>query len=127
MTRSPWMAPPPPSHEDDRSGDQLVGSTAPPANTAAGYPEPPWSNSSDSLSADSTVAQGDSHTAPAIGTPEFLPAVAAALPSQLAPPPAALSHVRPRLSTSMIVALTVAIVVPPALLVGAILGYIAAR
>lgn len=115
LSRSPWMAPPPPSHEEERSQESL--------SVAAINTEPPWAQE-DSM--DSSLADGSTsnqlHSQTRSNTPQPLPGIDAgdstAVPNM---PPLAASN---RMSTGMVIALTVAMVVPPALLLGAILGYI---
>jgi eukaryotic-like serine/threonine-protein kinase len=107
MMRSPWMAPPPPSHSDDR--------------TERFSELPPWAqeNSADSSFGNTAESKGDSKTE---GGSQALPVDT--FPSSSIP---ANMPATARLSTGMIIALTVAICLPPALLIGAILGYIAAQ
>lgn len=114
MTKSPWLAPPPPSHElrippiDDEHGSAVSGN---------------------SLSAHDTARPGSS-IQDTVAPPPVPPSVddqPSAIAASLARPASARIAERKRLSRGMIVALTIAIVVPPALLLGAILGYLATR
>lgn len=123
MARSPWMAPPPPSHEEERSSEAL-GSEP--------LAEPPWSQNSsvDGVLADSTRGQDGSVTDRPNLPPHPLPAIAP-IPSAEGPGgvalPAQPATSASKTSTGMIIALTIAIAVPPTLLIGAILGYLAAQ
>ncbi len=113
MTRSPWMAPPPSMEPPVELPDEsLIEST--------GF----------SLEASQTTHRSrDSHSNRSLGV---LPPIQAASPSQhTSTMPASNSHI-PSVSTTvhstnntwMIVAMTIALVLPPALVVGAILGFI---
>jgi eukaryotic-like serine/threonine-protein kinase len=105
LGRSPWMAPPPPSHSD--SSDSSIGD-----RNSTEYPG----------STDGSVAQETRGQLPPVpGESQIFTEVASLSGS------ATTSVVNPsRTSMAMIIALTVAIVVPPALLLGAILGFIIA-
>ena len=136
MTRSPWMAPPLLSSEEEREVEREVerhveregegaarGPSIEPATGQASF--------SDGALANTSVADGPLDTAlssdvggvqpplPGFDVSPRYPALPTESPD--APPPAA------GLSPGLIIALTIAIVLPPALLLGAILGYLAAH
>jgi serine/threonine protein kinase len=124
MTRSPWMAPPPPSHEEDKTAD-----------TARSLQFSERTNSqfsgSDGALADGPPAKS-SDTADSQQKLPFPDLVRNDIGPQAMLPDHAAGSSHPRstgagLSPGMVIALTIAIVVPPALLAGAILGYLAAR
>jgi eukaryotic-like serine/threonine-protein kinase len=108
--RSPWMSPPPPLSEDEKAearGEEQLGmndswSDAPPAED----------QSTDGSQASRTVADRNMSLS---GTSNFGDVNA---PNPTTPT---------SMTSSMVVALTVAICLPPALLVGAILGYLVAQ
>jgi eukaryotic-like serine/threonine-protein kinase len=105
LVRSPWMAPPPPSHDD--SSDLSVDR----AGVFDDYQQ-------QSASTEGSLVQDTVHQIPPPPIDsELFVATAAPLPLRSD------SH---RSSPAMIIALTVAIAVPPALLLGAILGFIIA-
>ncbi len=108
MMRSPWMAPPPPSHFEDRH--------------ETFQEPPPWSNenSVDSSFGSTAENRGDSRT-------DAEAHRAVPVSSSGSHPPLINVSTQNQLSTGMIIALTVAVCLPPALLIGAILGYIAAQ
>ncbi len=123
MTRSPWMAPPPPSPDD--------------GSVETHSQEPPWSDESSfgggqaAQSTDGRASRTD-NSVPVPGPTGTLRAMrdAPGLATGISPQEA--GHYsppvhNPRLSTGMVVALTVAICLPPALLIGAILGYLVAQ
>ncbi|MEZ6135948.1 MAG: serine/threonine-protein kinase [Pirellulaceae bacterium] len=129
MSRSPWMAPPPPSHEDDR---------VPPTPNSHTLNPPPWEHGSsefgssvNDLAQNNTTAGDDSRTS-AGSASSALPhsggsaTIAAIQPPTVSNTPTMEKPVGARMSTGMLVAMTMAIVIPPALLLGAILGYIVA-
>ena len=120
MSRSPWMAPPPPSPGEERGSDvaPIIVLARP---TSSSLPEPPWiqDNSGDSLSADNTLEQTGSNTESATGGQTMVSALEAITEPLAAP--------KNSFSPGLIIALTIAVVVPPALLIGAILGYIASQ
>lgn len=116
MTQSPWQAPPLPSAEDEAqeaSENEL--------------------SEDRSLSSDGALAESGNQAA--TGVPTADPATD--FMHEPAPPPVHAPSIDsratfrqsnpPRLSPGMLVALTVAIVVPPTLLIGAILGFLASR
>ena len=118
LSRSPWMAPPPPFHDDsheilplERAGmaersAETHGSNEGSASETLNQPPP--------LTTDSMMFTGSAETAPSSSTNASL-ATTSPLTSALAGS-----------SNAMVIALTIAIVVPPALLLGAILGFIIA-
>lgn len=136
MSRTPWLAPPPPSHAAER-------------NAGWGSEEPVWNegSSTDGALAESTYAGRDQHaTVPDLSTParaqfpSIEPASAQDSPvAKEAAPSTVTSRGKLRgtgggrttlvekYGTGLVVAITVAIVLPPALLVGAIIGYIASQ
>ncbi len=118
MTRSPWMAPPPPSHEEDRSNDGEV-SVLQHRATRTQLVEPPWNQENSGESHHADTQQPSSSTTDSVTVAGMFPP-----PETLATPP-----VPPRtaFSTGLVIALTIAVVVPPALLLGAILGYLASQ
>jgi serine/threonine protein kinase len=133
MTRSPWMAPPPPFHEEEQAisvyGEQL--STLAPAPGVSTLP----GESSDIVTAvPSTPSLGGGALLPGIGRgygePEsdsFSSLSSQSEARSLSTAEVDASASGPSMSRSMLIALTIAIVVPPALLLGAILGYLAAQ
>lgn len=108
--RSPWMSPPPPMTEEDKAESR--GEEMPGFNDSWSDP-PPKDQSTDDGQGSRTV--GDRNMLLSSSKSSF---------GDIQPPipPAPTS-----MSTSMVVALTVAICLPPALLVGAILGYLVAQ
>lgn len=117
MMRSPWMAPPPPSHADDRTS--LLQ-------------EPPCANESSAISSLGVNSDTRGNRADnTLGTLSALESGNSVAAAEADRDPQRTFSSRPesehRLSTSMVIALTVAICLPPALLVGAILGYLAAQ
>lgn len=126
MTRTPWLAPPPPSHGDERASEMSESA--------------PWDaeGSADGALQESTGNQGQSETyygnsteqAAEVGastTAQRFPSIDREAPPPSPPPVEDQVASSNRFSVGMIIALTVAIVIPPALLVGAILGYLAAQ
>lgn len=107
LTRSPWMAPPPPSHED--SGESVAGDRT---SLSAEYPG----------STDGYMGQETKGQLPPVPVESQIFIEAAPL---TVPPSFGVAN-STTTSNAMIIALTVAIVVPPALLLGAILGFIIA-
>ncbi len=135
MSRSPWMAPPPPSHDQDKpvepspttdtasveqrtqatwnsvdgSDGALQDSQFEQANPSNGevekQPLPEFSSGSDGSGSGSLMS----------GKPQSTRSKNIHAPSSAA------------MSTGMIIALTIAVAVPPTLLFGAILGYLAAQ
>lgn len=110
LGRSPWTAPPPPldveegsgdDHDDGRSQESSMAGGSAGAGTAAGNHAVPFDGNKNNI------------------TP---PGITSASPMPVANVPLVGS-----LSTSMIVALTLAIAVPPALLIGAIIGFLVGR
>lgn len=135
LSRSPWMAPPPPSHDQDKRSPEDTAFDTSPAITVN---QATWNHPSDSEQQDwtSNNLQGSSPPLPAEHAPapqmplaEFsatgsASSILPATHTRLAAPPLATDL---KLSTPMIIALTIAIAVPPTLLLGAILGYLAAQ
>ncbi len=139
MSRSPWMAPPPPSHEPDKFEIASVADTG----LVEQYSQPTWNTTggSDGALTDSPVGSphfiasqqdelplpefsaGGSHGSLATGLDASQDSLVAVKPMQSSAGKASDN----RLSTGMIIALTIAIVIPPTLLLGAILGYLAAQ
>ncbi len=119
MTRSPWMAPPPPSHEEERAADTM---------RAEQFSERTNSqvSGSDGALVEGTPGRDD---APPDSQPKLpFPDIARDASLAVTPPtPPFAPSTSGRLRIGMVIALTIAIVVPPALLVGAILGYLAAQ
>lgn len=107
--RSPWMSPPPPLNEEDKTDAR--GEELPPLSDS-------WSDnalkndqSTDGGQASRTIADRNMSHPGSYGE-------LAAIPDLQAPT---------SMNTNMVVALTVAICLPPALLAGAILGYLVAQ
>lgn len=134
MSRSPWMAPPPPSHVPDAEAWTME--------------DPPWTQGSSTDGALASGIYGQSDTARGSSdasetSPADRPYAESQYPSiqrdeseSFSNLPTGLSrgsHLAAEAATSnglskgMLIALTIAIVVPPALLVGAILGYLASQ
>ena len=110
--RSPWMSPPPPLNEDDKTDSR--GEELPPLSDSWSGAPHGKDQSTDGGRGSRTVADRNMrHSGSASSYGEL-----AAVPNLQAPT---------SLNTSMVVALTVAICLPPALLVGAILGYLVAQ
>ena len=143
MPRSPWMAPPLPSHAADRIVDELNPASG--LNSSSLLSEPQQVDTSRGLNsktlsataagpAAGTQFDSDSLSAGNLPSGSLAPGVAPPVP---APPPALPSSfteatAQPAahagmMSTGMMIALTLAIAVPPTLLLGAILGYLAAQ
>ncbi|MEO8270571.1 MAG: serine/threonine protein kinase, partial [Aureliella sp.] len=130
LSRSPWMAPPPPSHDQDkRFAEEAASDTQ-----SLALAQATWSQSSDS-EAPVWQANNDEASAPVRPTDQPQPlaefnstgsasSIRTSDPSALRPSTEANGS---KLSTAMIIALTIAIAVPPTLLLGAILGYLAAQ
>jgi eukaryotic-like serine/threonine-protein kinase len=111
MTRSPWMAPPPPVVD----ADGLL-----PAEPVEAYSQ---DTSQVGLGAESTSsANSDSSR-----SPMFEATRSPSSTSVLPPPISDYASMSRQKNARYIIALTIAIVVPPALLVGAILGFLAFR
>lgn len=135
LTRSPWMAPPPPSHEyEKRQLDEATLDTSaaldlnqttwnqPGQDEASAWP-PYEMDGHSSLDASSPPAIEQSSAA-SLNETGSASTVLPAIPPAIAQPTAVAAN---KLSTAMVIALTIAIAVPPALLIGAILGYLAAQ
>jgi serine/threonine protein kinase len=139
MSRTPWLAPPPPSH-----GESPEIAAQEPDEWDTGFSSPTHPGSTDESLAASTLPGNTYYDTngglreeasqypglPQADTPavdshnqQFYRERQAATLSMPAPPPLPASN---QLSPGMLIALTIAIVVPPALLLGAILGYIVA-
>ncbi|GIW98667.1 MAG: protein kinase [Pirellulaceae bacterium] len=116
LARSPWSAPPPPSY------DPLAWPGP------AGDDPAEWTNGTDSTNHRQTttrsgVCEPTALDLAADGEPGEWSSVNNQAASPFPEPPSA----RPTRSTAWIVALTIAIVLPPALLAGAIIGYLVSR
>ncbi|MBX3423484.1 MAG: serine/threonine protein kinase [Pirellulaceae bacterium] len=142
MTRSPWMAPPPPSHEeisetslvDDGRSQASIGQSLQGTERSLGSVGTDGALGSDAAestniprpdrnpSACDSLAPDLGLLMPSGGAPAAIAAGTPSLPESMLTPPS----IQPTTSAAMIVAVTVAIVVPLALLLGAILGYIVA-
>ncbi len=108
--RSPWMSPPPPLNEEDKSDARPAEL---PDISDSSFDAPRTKDqSTDGGQSSRTVAE---RSLPMSGSGLSDPVVA-----PFNPPPTSMN-------TGMIIALTVAICLPPALLVGAILGYLVAQ
>jgi hypothetical protein len=107
LTRGPWLAPPPPSFDPNQSVPAL----------------------DDALLDTSRASLETGHSrSPAIGSLDGVSATNPPFAHAMIPPP---QYTQPEvesrgLSRGMVVALTTAILLPPALLMGAILGYLIA-
>jgi len=128
LSRSPWMAPPPPSHDQEKQAAEtssrdtvsLAQRTQPTWNTAGGSDGALQDSRPDSSQPE--VSSHDKHPLPEFGSGSH---TSLDLPQAMAGElPASSSQ---RMSVGMIIALTIAIAVPPTLLLGAILGYLAAQ
>lgn len=130
LSRSPWMAPPPPSHDQDKRDNEEAATDT----QSLALAQATWSQSNDSEE-QAWQSNNDNDSAPVLSTdppqplPEFNSTGSASSILSPKPPP-----LRPsietsgnKLSSGMIIALTIAIAVPPTLLLGAILGYLAAQ
>lgn len=130
MTRSPWLAPPPPTYAADRAAhwdEDSPSSFVQSVGTSADGQE----NTSDQPRSGDTLAQpnaSDSAVDLAASTPNRnrLPNIGDAA-DEFEGPHGESSTSRDKQSVALVVALTAAILIPPALLVGAILGYLAAQ
>ncbi len=109
--RSPWMSPPPPLNEEDKAESR--GEETPSVNDSWADSGPAKDQSTDAGQASRTVA--DQNIVSSISTTSF-----GDMQTTLQPGPTSMSM-------KMVIALTVAICLPPALLVGAILGYLVAQ
>lgn len=110
--RSPWMAPPPPLNEDDKPESRAEES--PSLYDSWSEPAPAKDQSTDGGQTSRTVVDGNTMLSRSANDfAEFSSAPSQPTPSSM--------------STNMVVALTVAICLPPALLVGAIFGYLVAQ
>lgn len=136
MSRSPWMAPPPPSHDAEKLEQvksidaSLGGSNAQPTwNTTGGSDGALQDSRVDSahyISSDNVKQPFPEFSASGSrtnGTGASHESLVAATPVALTTHESNESH----LSTGMIIALTIAVAVPPTLLLGAILGYLSAQ
>ncbi len=137
LSRSPWMAPPPPSHDQDRATHELSTDTRRVEQLATET----WHESSSSLTpagahsdgalpdsqlqrSDSQYQEYEKQPLPEFGSDSgHLSSITAKAISTATRRPSSES----RLSAGMIVALTIVVAVPPALLLGAILGYLVAQ
>jgi eukaryotic-like serine/threonine-protein kinase len=129
MGRSPWMAPPPPSHEEERSSDgsaNVARQTLTKGGARTELPQPPWTQetSYDEWTPQAS-ARDSTDASSSVAAPQLFPATETIVPEKLAPENINLQP--PRMNTGLIIALTIAIVLPPAMLLGAILGYLVAR
>ncbi len=115
--RSPWMAPPPPGCEgspwDDESGEQ-----------PSRWDEGSGSQAEGASGETQAVYGGETLSDLRNGNPVPLPPGGSASSRDLASPAGLSPHRKP---TGWIVAITIALVLPPALLIGAIVGYLVAR
>ncbi len=109
--RSPWMSPPPPLNDDDKAEPREE--ETPSLNDSWSDPPPTKDQSTDE--GQSSRTQADRSLSSSSSTSSF-----GESQSQIQPAPTSMS-------INMVVALTVAICLPPALLVGAILGYLVAQ
>ena len=111
VAKSPWMPPPPPSHEDAPGwgAHDTDGSNVTDGQHSSGAEK-------NSLSQDS----GDSPSPPP--APPAESDVASVVAKPFVHP-----SMRPKQNAGMIVAITLAIAIPPALLAGAIIGYLIAQ
>ena len=139
LMRSPWMAPPPPSHDAERVEPVASADTG----LVDQYSQPTWNTSagSDGALQDSRVDsvhylanENSEQPIPEFSAEGSSGSLSSGMRSKdefmvTAKPIGAPSHDthEGRLSTGMIIALTIAIAVPPTLLLGAILGYLAAQ
>ncbi len=126
MTRTPWLAPPPPSYEEERSVAWLGE-------------DPSWEarSSHDGALAESThpdrSAQDTAGGLPTSSPPgQQYPSIESSLDGAGFQTSAASAGVgqaatKSGLSTGMIVAVTIALVLPPAMLIGAIIGFVVAQ
>ncbi len=113
--RSPWMAPPPPSHDQEK---EKVSEEA--ADTSySDFAHQTWTSASINLVTGGPIEADSQSSLDQVYEKQPVPEFASMV-NTLAPPTR-------QLSTGMIVALTIAIAVPPTLLLGAILGYLAAQ
>ena len=108
--RSPWMSPPPPLNEEEKPDSRTEG--LPPLSDDSIETSMASEQTSESGRGSSTVTERN------LNLSSSSISEASVLPLSPAPTP---------MNTGMIIALTVAICLPPALLVGAILGYLVAQ
>ena len=130
LSRSPWMAPPPPSHDQDkRTNEETATDTQ-----ALAVAQATWSHPSESEEQawPSNNDHDSRHTLPPLHEQPLAELSSTGSASSILSPKSV--PLRPtteprgsKLSTSLIIALTIAIAVPPTLLLGAILGYLAAQ
>ena len=131
LARSPWMAPPPPFHDQEKLSEaSLGGDTAAVAPyEQATWPVEPGSGSASRI--ERVQSAGGEFAPPPLsdicGSSGSGPLPHAKPPLIIPPPPPAINLTANRMGTGMIIALTIAIAVPPTLLLGAILGYLAAQ
>lgn len=135
MSRSPWMAPPPPSDEPELDAANQTGNATNRKSDRGdlSFADNDRSGSGESLGSIAAVssdgatsrprATEDEGMFPMIGVDGPAPETPAQLATATPFNPAGNSG----MSKGMVIALTAAIVIPPAVLVGAILGYIASR
>ncbi len=139
MIRSPWMAPPPPSHEQDK----IDPATAADTGLVEQYSQPTWNTSGGSDGALQDSRHGNSNSIASETEKQPLPEFSdsgssVSVARRVGDSYGSLDSAKPtllskfdssdsRMSTGMIIALTIAIAVPPTLLLGAILGYLAAQ
>ncbi len=130
LSRSPWLAPPPPSDEEHYGAAAHETESTPELHDSTGNHRLEHTDAggrSGSVSGDSGFEMSGAQPIPVDSfTLEAQGVFANSSPSILPPtPPATASPAGP--NTAMIVALTVAILLPPALMFGAIVGFILAR
>ncbi|MCA9191490.1 MAG: serine/threonine protein kinase [Planctomycetales bacterium] len=122
MHRSPWLAPPPPSYDEGEPSQEVDGEgEATPVSPVSSQVFPPGLTSEGA--SESNVER------PGLGSDVSSGGFQGGLspwPESTAVPVSTRQSTA-HMSSAMIVALTLAIAVPPALLVGAILGYLASQ
>ena len=117
MMKTPWLAPPPPSHDEEWLDQGSQGSEVPADDTSVGHS----GQSTGQTSGHSEITPVE----PASSYKNAYPGIQS--DSEVVTDVSDRNAGKRQFSAGMIVALTVAVILPPAILLGAIIGYIFAQ
>lgn len=114
MLKTPWLAPPPPSHDESEWLHSQVSSD---------------SRSSEAINSDTDHKQQTTGQSAVLADSESYQKTYPSIDSEDTPSVANAPSTSPKkqMNTSMIVAITVAVILPPAILIGSIIGYVLAQ